>query len=88
MNPTEIADALEAIAAEPFDPEEFPYAFAAATGNAPATVSKLRPGTRSLNRSKLPGGVLMNNKFHYAPAEPGEVDAALCSPSMSPKRCA
>lgn len=38
MNPTEISDALEAIAAQPFDAEEFPYAFAAATGNAKATV--------------------------------------------------
>ncbi|MEQ8405775.1 MAG: lactate dehydrogenase [Oceanicaulis sp.] len=77
MNPTEIADALEAIAAKPFDPEEFPFAFGLATGLDPTTVTKLRPGTRSLNRSKLPGGVLMNKKFHYAPAEPGEVDAAL-----------
>ena len=77
MSPTEIADALEAIAKQAFDPEEFPFAFAAATGNAPATVSKLRPGQRSLNRSKLPGGVLMNKKFHFLPAAPEEVDAAI-----------
>lgn len=77
MNPTEIADALEAIAAEPFDPEEFPFAFGLATGLDPTTVTKLRTGTRSLNRSKLPGGVLMNKKFHFAPAKPGDVDAAL-----------
>jgi hypothetical protein len=77
MNPTEIADALEAIASQPYDPEEFPYAFGLATGLDPTTVTKLRPGARSLNRSKLPGGVLMNKKFHFAPAEPGEVDAVL-----------
>ena len=77
MSPTEIADALEAIARQAFDPEEFPFAFAAATGNAPATVSKLRPGQRSLNRSKLPGGVLVNKKFHFLPAVSGEVDAAI-----------
>ncbi|MBK1667376.1 hypothetical protein CKO28_04950 [Rhodovibrio sodomensis] len=77
MTPTEIADALEAIAAKPFDPNELPYAFAAATGNAPATISKLRPGRRSLNKSGLPGGVLMNRKFHYAPADPGDVEDAL-----------
>ncbi|WP_366880513.1 DNA methyltransferase [Maricaulis sp.] len=77
MSPTEIADALEAIARQAFDPEEFPFAFAAATGNAPATVSKLRPGQRSLNRSKLRGGVLVNKKFHFLPAVSGEVDAAI-----------
>ncbi|MFS2319151.1 class I SAM-dependent DNA methyltransferase [Maricaulis sp. D1M11] len=77
MSPTEIADALEAIARQAFDPDEFPFAFAAATGNAPATVSKLRPGQRSLNRSKLPGGVLVNKKFHFLPAVSGEVDAAI-----------
>lgn len=77
MSPTEIADALEAIAKQAFDAEEFPFAFAAATGNAPATVSKLRPGQRSLNRSKLPGGVLVNKKFHFLPAVSGEVDAAI-----------
>ena len=77
MSPTEIADALETIAKQAFDAEEFPFAFAAATGNAPATVSKLRPGQRSLNRSKLPGGVLVNKKFHFLPAVSGEVDAAI-----------
>lgn len=77
MSPTEIADALEAIARQAFDPKEFPFALAAATGNAPATVSKLRPGQRSLNRSKLPGGVLVNKKFHFLPAVSGEVDAAI-----------
>ena len=77
MNPTEISDALEAISAQPFDAAEFPYAFASATGNAKATVSKLRPGARSLNKSKLPGAVLMNRKFYYTPADLGGVDTAL-----------
>ena len=62
MNPTEIYDALAEIAAKPFDPNEFPFAFAEAT----AEISKLRNG--STNKSDLPGGVLFNKKIHYAPA--------------------
>lgn len=77
MTPTEISDALEAIAAAPFDPAEFGYAFAAATGNAKATVSRLRPGQRTLNKSRLPNAVLMNRKFYYMPADAGRVDATL-----------
>ena len=66
MNPTEIFEAIEAIAKAPFDPNEFAYSFAAATDNAQATVSKLRNG--STNKSDQPNGVLLNKKFHYAPA--------------------
>ncbi len=69
MNPTEIADALDAIAKVKFDPTEFGYAFAQATDNAQATVAKLRVG--STNKSDIAGGVLLNGKFHYAPALPG-----------------
>lgn len=69
MNPTEIADALDAIAKEKFDPNEFGYAFAQATDNAQATVAKLRAGT--INKSDLANGVLLNAKFHYVPALPG-----------------
>ena len=69
MNPAEIYDALAALAAKPYDPSEFPFDFALATDNAPATVAKLRAG--SYNKSDLPGGVLMNQKFHFAPALPG-----------------
>jgi hypothetical protein len=75
MNPTEIADALEALAIVPFDPAEFGYSFADATDNAKATVSKLRSGTT--NKSDQPHGVLLNRKFHYAPAMPGLIDATL-----------
>ena len=75
MNPTEIFEAIEAIAKKPFDPDEFPYAFAAATDNAYATVSKLRNG--STNKSDLPNGVLLNKKFHYVPAGLIGLEAAL-----------
>lgn len=75
MNPTDIFEALEAIAKAPFDPAEFGFSFAEATDNAQATVSKLRGG--SLNRSDIEGGVLMNLKFHYAPADALGVEATL-----------
>ncbi|MBU0835660.1 MAG: lactate dehydrogenase [Alphaproteobacteria bacterium] len=69
MNPTEIADALDAIAKSKFDPTEFGYAFAQATDNAQATIAKLKAG--STNKSDIADGVLLNGKFHYAPALPG-----------------
>lgn len=69
MNPAEISDALAALAAKPYDPVEFPFEFAAATDNNPATIAKLRNG--SFNKSDLTGGVLMNQKFHFVPALPG-----------------
>ena len=75
MNPTEIADALEEIANCPFDGSEFPFVFAAATGSPPATVSKLRSGT--INKSKVPGAVLMNRKFYAIVTDLGGVDAGL-----------
>lgn len=75
MNPTDIYEALEAIAKAPFNPEEFGFTFAEATDNARATISKLRGG--SLNRSDIEGGVLMNAKFHFAPADALGVEATL-----------
>lgn len=75
MNPSEISDALSELASQPYDATEFPFRFALATGNTPATIAKLRGG--SFNKSDLPGGVLMNQKFHFVPAMPGMVSAAL-----------
>ena len=75
MNPTEIYDALDKVASAPFDPVEFPFAFAEATDNARATISKLRNG--STNKSDIAGGVLLHRKFHYAPAPLGEFEAVL-----------
>ncbi|MBO9590614.1 DNA methyltransferase [Devosia sp.] len=82
MNPTEIADALEAIAKQPFDPAEFGFAFAHATDSAKATVAKLRGAT---NKSDLPGGVLLSKRFHYAPAARGAVEETLASLRASKK---
>lgn len=68
MNPVEIYESLAALAARPYDPVKFPFKFAQATDNAPATIAKLRGG--SFNKPDLPGGVLMNQKFHFVPALP------------------
>ncbi|MGR3608712.1 MAG: class I SAM-dependent DNA methyltransferase [Sulfitobacter sp.] len=75
MNPTEIFEALELIAGKPFDAEEFPFEFAEATDVAQAAIAKLRNGTT--NKSDQPSGVLVNKKFHYAPAMTGMADVTL-----------
>ena len=75
MNPTEIADALDALAQQPFVPETFGLSLAEATDNPQATLAKLRNG--STGKSDVPGGMLLSRKFHYAPAEVGQVEAVL-----------
>ena len=75
MNPTDIFEALDAIARRPFAPETFGFRFAEATDNARSTISRLETG--SLNKSDIPGGVLLNLKFHYAPADALGVAATL-----------
>jgi hypothetical protein len=85
MNPTEIFEALDALAHAEFDAAEFPFAFADATDNAQATISKLRGAS---NKSDLPGGVLLNKKFHYAPALGGMLDPVMDSLRASKKTAA
>jgi hypothetical protein len=75
MNPTEIFEALDALGKAPYDANELPFAFAEATDNAKATIAKLRNGTT--NKSDIQGGVLLNGKFHFAPALPGMAEAVL-----------
>ncbi|MGX0905182.1 hypothetical protein ACSSV8_003776 [Roseovarius sp. MBR-79] len=75
MNPTEIYEALANLARKSFQATEFPFEFALATDNAPATIAKLKGGT--YNKSDIPGGVLLNQKFHFAPALLGMSAASL-----------
>ncbi|CAM3920930.1 DNA methyltransferase [Phaeobacter inhibens] len=75
MNPTEIFEALEQISDKPFDADEFPFEFAQAIDVAQAAIAKLRNGTT--NKSDQPGGVLVNKKFHFAPAMAGMADVTL-----------
>ena len=67
MNAVEIERAVSALAAAPFDPEEFPYAFLEAFGNKATTIRRLRAGAS--NKSDI-GGVLQNGNIHIAVATP------------------
>ncbi|AIQ15194.1 class I SAM-dependent DNA methyltransferase [Paenibacillus durus] len=74
MNPVEIEAAVSELAIQPFDKEEFPFAFLRAFGNKETTIKRLRSG--ETNKSDL-GGVLQTNNIHIVVAQPGEVTMAL-----------
>ena len=81
MNATEIAEAIEILAEQPFDAAEFPYAFLEAFGRKPTEIKRLRSG--NTNKSDL-GGVLQRNHIHIAVAAPGEVTHTLTALRDSP----
>jgi hypothetical protein len=81
MNATEIAEAIEILADQPFDAVEFPYAFLEAFGRKPTEIKRLRSG--NTNKSDL-GGVLQRNHIHIAVAAPGEVTNTLTALRDSP----
>jgi hypothetical protein len=83
MNPVEIEEAVSALAAEPFDPAEFPFEFLRAFDNKETTIRLLRSGKS--NSSDLPGGVLQRSNIHIATCPNGEVDATLTALRESPK---
>ncbi|EGG34728.1 type IIL restriction-modification enzyme MmeI, partial [Paenibacillus sp. HGF5] len=74
MNPVEIEAAVSDLAIQPFDKDEFPFAFLRAFGNKETTIKRLRSGES--NKSDL-GGVLQTNNIHIAVAQPGEVSKTL-----------
>ena len=82
MNAVEIEEAVSALAAEAFDPREFPFAFLAAFGNKQTTIKRLRAGTT--NRSDV-GGVLQRTNIHIKVAPEGEAAAALAALKASPE---
>ena len=65
MNAVEIEEAISALAEQPFDAGEFPFAFLQAFGNKETTIKRLRKGES--NKSDL-GGVLQTNNIHIAVA--------------------
>ncbi len=75
MNAVEIEEAVSTLAAAPFDPASFPYAFLEAFGNKETTVKKLKSG--GSNKSDVPGGVLQRNNIHIAACGAGEMAAML-----------
>ena len=81
MNAVEIEQAITDLAAQPFDADEFPYAFLEAFGNKATTLKRLRSG--NTNSSDV-GGVLQRNNIHLAVAEPGAVTDTLAALRDSP----
>lgn len=71
MNAVEIEEAISKLAEQPFDPEQFPYAFLEAFGNKPTTIRLLRSGNS--NKSDIEGAVLQRNNIHMAVCSAGEV---------------
>jgi hypothetical protein len=82
MNAVEIESAVSDLALQPFDQEEFPFAFLQAFGNKETTLKRLRTGNN--NTSDVPGGVLQRNNIHIAVCEVGNVGATLKALRTSP----
>jgi len=81
MNAVEIEEAISALAEQPFDSSEFPFAFLEAFGNKPTTIKRLRTG--SSNKSDL-GGVLQTSNIHIVVCPEGEVAKTLAALKASP----
>lgn len=81
MNAVEIEEAVSALAGQPFDPAEFPFAFLEAFGNKATTIKRLRSGAS--NKSDV-GGVLQTANIHIAVAAPGDVTRTLAALKASP----
>jgi hypothetical protein len=83
VNPVEIEEAISALAEQPFDAGEFPFAFLQAFGNKDTTLKRLRKGES--NKSDI-GGVLQTNNIHIAVSAPGAVTHTLATLKASPAR--
>jgi hypothetical protein len=74
LNAVEIEEAVSVLAEQPFDRDNFPYAFLEAFGNKEATIKRLRAG--GTNKSDL-GGVLQTNHIHILTCDVGQVTKTL-----------
>jgi hypothetical protein len=83
MNAVEIEEAVSELAEQPFDAQEFPFAFLTAFGNKETTVRRLR--SASSNSSDVPGGVLQQKNIHIATCAPGMVGVTLKALRESPR---
>lgn len=81
MNAIEIEQAVTDLFIQPFNADEFPYAFLEAFGNKATTIKRLRAG--DTNRSDC-GGVLQRDNIHIAIAPPGATAATLHALRVSP----
>ncbi|KHA51914.1 class I SAM-dependent DNA methyltransferase [Sulfitobacter geojensis] len=81
MNAVEIEEAISALAEQPFDATEFPFAFLLAFGNKATTIKRLQSG--SSNKSDQ-GGILQTNNIHLKVCAEGEVTTTLAQLKASP----
>lgn len=82
MNAVEIEEAISQLAEQPFDAENFPFAFLEAFGNKETTIKRLKSGGE--NKSDLPKGVLQRNNIHLAVCNAGETNSVLQQLRVSP----
>ncbi|WP_119168120.1 class I SAM-dependent DNA methyltransferase [Algihabitans albus] len=82
MNAVEIEEAISALAEQPFDAAEFPFAFLEAFGNKATTIKRLRKGPS--NASDIDEGVLQRNNIHIAVASISETAQMLAALKASP----
>lgn len=75
MNAVEIEEAISQLAEQPFDAENFPFAFLEAFGHKETTIKRLKSGGE--NKSDVPGGMLQRNNIHLAVCTAGEANAVL-----------
>lgn len=81
MNAVEIEEAISALAEQPFDAQEFPFAFLEAFGNKATTIKRLRSGAS--NKSDV-GGVLQTSNIHIATTDTRSVTEMLAALRASP----
>ena len=82
MNAVEIEEAISELAQQPFDAEEFAFAFLEAFDNKATTIKRLRSG--SSNSSDIAGGVLQRTNVHIAVCHAGDVSETLAALKASP----
>jgi hypothetical protein len=83
MNAVEIEEAVSELALQPYDPNEFPFAFLSAFGNNSATINRLRSDSAGTNKSDL-DGVLQRNKIHIKTCPIGQTTQTLRALKDSP----
>jgi len=81
LNAVEIEEAISRLAEQPFDAEEFPFAFLEAFGNKATTIKRLRSGAS--NKSDI-GGVLQINNIHIKVCAEGRVSDTIRALRESP----
>ena len=84
MNAVEIEEAVSDLALQPFDGDEFPYAFLIAFGNRDTTIKKLRSAKNSSNSADISGGVLQRSNIHIAVCDEGAANNTLIELKQSP----